>query len=162
MDSLIEVFHINTSLLLTQMVNFAIVISVLYFFALKPLTKIMKDRTATIEKSLEDAQKIDTKLEETETEYKKVLNKAKKEANDILAKAQEQSDEKREEMIKKAKEEIGHVISDEKEKIQQEKMKMLKEVKAEVTDLVVDCTEKVLEKKLDEKEDKDLIKKIIK
>jgi F-type H+-transporting ATPase subunit b len=162
MDSLIETFHIDISLLIAQMVNFAIVISVLYFFALKPLMKVMKDRTIAIEKSLEDAKKIDSKLEKTETEYKEVINKAKKEANEILAKTQEQSDKKREEMIQKAKAEIGHVITEEKEKIQQEKMKMLKEVKAEIADLVVDCTEKILEKKLNEKEDKDLIKKIIK
>jgi F-type H+-transporting ATPase subunit b len=162
MDSLIETFHIDIKLLIAQMINFAIVISVLYFFALKPLMKVMKDRTVTIEKSLEDAKKIETNLEKTESDYKAELAKAKKDANEILEKTQEQSEKKREEMLKKAKDEIGRVITEEKEKIHQEKMKMLKEVKAEIADLVIATTEKVLEKKLDAKEDKELVSKVIK
>ena len=161
MDSLIETFHIDIKLLIAQAINFAIVISVLYFFALKPLIKVMKDRTAKIEKSLEDAKKIDEKLDITEAEYKKTIAKAKKEANAILEKTQEESEARRTVMLNRAKEEIGQVISEEKVKIQQEKAKMLKEVKTELADLVIATTGKVLEKKMDEKGDKELIKKVI-
>ncbi len=161
MDSLIDTFHIDIKLLIAQTINFAIVISVLYFFALKPLIKVMKDRTAKIEKSLEDAKKIDEKLDKTNREYKKVLADAKKEANAILEKTQEESEAKRVVMLNRAKEEIGAVISEEKVKIQQEKAKMLKEVKTELADLVIASTEKVLEKKIDSKQDREMIKKTV-
>ena len=162
MDSLIETFHIDIKILIAQTINFAIVISVLYFFALKPLIKVMKDRTAKIEKSLEDAKKIDEKLDITEAEYKKTIANAKKEANAILEKTQEEVEARRTVMLNRAKEEIGQVISEEKVKIQQEKAKMLKEVKTELADLVIATTAKVLDKKIDGKQDKELIKKIIK
>jgi len=161
MDSLIETFHIDIKLLIAQTINFAIVISVLYFFALKPLLQVMKDRTAKIEKSLEDAKKIEERLDITEAEYKESIAKAKKESNAILEKTQEQAEAKRVTMLNQAKEEIGAVISEEKVKIQQEKAKMLKEVKSELADLVIATTEKVLEKKIDEKQDKELIKKVV-
>lgn len=161
MDSLIETFHIDIKLLIAQTINFGIVIAVLYFFALKPLLQVMKDRTAKIEKSLEDAKNIEERLDITETEYKKSIAKAKKEANTILEKTQEQAEAKRVTMLNQAKEEIGAVISEEKIKIQQEKAKMLKEVKSELADLVIATTEKVLEKKIDEKQDKELIKKVV-
>ena len=162
MDSLIETFHIDIKLLIAQIINFAIVISVLYFFALKPLMKTMDERGKKIEKSLSDAEKIDAKLEKTDLEYKKVIINAKKDANGIIEKAQEQAESKKAQMIIRAKEEIGQIINAEKAKIQQEKAVVLKEIKSEVANLVVASVEKILDKKIDSKEDKELIKKIIK
>ena len=78
MDSLIETFHIDTKLLLAQAINFAIVFAVLYFFALKPLMKAMGERTEKIEKSLDDAKKVEEKLAKTEEDYSKELSNAKK------------------------------------------------------------------------------------
>jgi len=162
MDNLIETFHLDLKLLIAQAINFAIVIAVLYFFALKPLMRTMKDRSVKIEKSLEDAKKIEEKLNKTETDYKEELAKAKKEALTILEKAQAQAEDKKQEMIDKAKIEIGQIINDEKATMQTEKAATLKAIKSEVAGLVISSVEKVLGKKMDAKEDKELIKKIVK
>ncbi len=162
MDSLIETFHIDVKLLLAQVINFVIVFSVLYFFALKPLLKVMTKRTEKIEKSLKDAEKIDEKMKNTEKECEKNLVKAKKEASVILKKADELAKVNKQEMIDKGREELSKVIEQEKVKLQQEKAKTLKEIKTEVADLVVVSMEKVLEEKLDGKKDEDLIKKVVK
>lgn len=161
MDGLIDTFHIDIKLLIAQMVNFAIVFSVLYFFALKPLLKVMKERTETVEKSLDDAKKIEENLERTEEDYNKKLNIAKKEANEVLEKAKNMAEDKKSGMIKKAKEEIGQIIEGEKAKMQVEKEKTLKELKREVADLVVDSIEKILDEKIDTKKDKEIIKKTV-
>ena len=162
MDSLIETFHIDVKLLIAQVINFAIVFGVIYFFALKPLMKVMGDRTEKIEKSLDDAKKIEENLSRTEEDYGKELAKAKKEANDVLAKAGADAEKKRQEMLVNAKEEIGNIINQEKEKMQQEKAKNIKEIKREVADLVTASLEKILDEKIDGKKDQELIKKIIK
>ena len=162
MESLIETFHIDIKLLIAQVINFAIVFAALYFFALKPLFRIMNDRTAKIEKGLDDAKKVEEKLSKTEEDYKNELAKAKKEANEILNKAAEASEKKKKEMIINAKEEIGLIINKEKENMRQEKAKTLKEIKKEVADLVVASLEKVLGEKVDGKKDEEIIRKIIK
>lgn len=161
MESLIETFHIDVKLLIAQMINFAIVFSVLYFFALKPLLKTMKERTRKIEESLENADKIDEKLQKTEEAYTAKLNIAKKDAALIMENAQKQAEERRETMIKKAKEEIGQIINEEKAKMQKEKAITLKEIKSEVVDLVFASMEKILDKKIDSEEEKKMIKKMI-
>lgn len=161
MESLIETFNIDISLLVAQMVNFAIVISVLYFFALKPLIATMQDRTKKIEKSLDDAKRVEEKLNQTEADYDKKLTKAKKEAAEIMEKAQKQAEEKREQMITKAKADIGQIINDEKARMQQEKKEVLREIKADVADLVAASLEKVLEEKVDSNEDKKLISRVV-
>lgn len=161
MDSLIETFHIDIKLLIAQAVNFAIVFSVLYFFALKPLMKVMGERTKTIEKSLDDAKKIEENLAKAEEDYKEKINEAKKETSAIIAKAMETAEIKKKESINKAKEEIGQIINKEKAKIQEEKGQVLKEIKKEVADLVAVSLEKILKEKVDHKKDKDIIKKLI-
>ena len=162
MENLIETFHIDIKLLIAQVINFAIVFGVLYFFALKPLLKVMGDRTKKIEKSVDDAKKIEEKLSKTDEEYNKAIGKAKKEANIIMEKANVMAEEKREELIKKARTEIGQIINKEKEQMQTEKAKTLKEIKKEVADLVVVSLEKILEEKVDSKKDGELIKRMVK
>lgn len=161
MESLIETFHIDIKLLIAQAINFAIVFSVLYFFALKPLMKVMGDRTKTIEKSLDDAKKIEENLAKAEADYKEKINEAKKDASAILAKAMESAEAKKKETINKAKEEIGTIINQEKAKIQTEKGIVMKEIKKEVANLVAVSLEKILKEKIDYKKDKEIIKKLI-
>ena len=78
MDELIKTFYIDWKLLIAQLVNFGIVLWVLYKFAIKPLSKTMDARTEEIEKSLEDAKKIEASLAQTETERQDKLDAAKK------------------------------------------------------------------------------------
>lgn len=161
MESLIEVFHVDSKLLLAQAINFGIVFAVLYFFALKPIIKVMGERTKKIEKSLADAEKIEEKLKQTKEEYNAVMAQAKKEANIILEKANMAAEENKKEMVIKAKEEIGQVINQEKANMQTEKANTLKELKKEVAGLVAIALEKILEEKLDIKKQKEIIKKMI-
>ena len=151
MENLIDTFHLDFKLFIAQVINFAIVLAVLYWFAFKPLVKIMAERTNKISKSLDDAKLIEQKLSETKDEFNKTIAEAKKQANEILEKAREQADAKKSETVARAKEEIGQIINQEKQKMQ-----------AEVAGLVILAVEKVLDKKIDKKEDLELIKKIIK
>jgi F-type H+-transporting ATPase subunit b len=162
MESLIEIFHIDIKLILAQAINFAVVLGVLYFFALKPLAKVMEERAEKIEKSLADAKKIEENLAKAEEDYKGTINKAKKEASAILAKTIEAAEAKKKETVNKAKEEIGQVINQEKAKMQSEKAQVLKEIKKEVADLVAVSLEKILKEKVDHKKDKEIIKDLVK
>ncbi len=162
MESLIETFHIDIKLLIAQAINFAIVLGVLYYNALRPLLKVMNERTEKVKKSLEDAKKIEEKLANTEEDYNKKLSQAKKEANTILEKASEQAEAKKEVMIEKAREEIGQLIEQGKSQMQADKAKTLKEIKSEVAGLVVMSLEKILDKKIDGKKEKEMIGKLIK
>lgn len=162
MGTIIEAFHVDLKLLIAQAINFSIVFFVLYYFVFKPLVKIMGDRTQRIEKSLEDAKKIEERLNKTEDEYKEKISQARKEAEKIIEEARQQAEKKRNESVVKAKEDIGKIINDEKANIQVEKAKILKEIKLEVSELIASSVEKVLEKKLDGNEDKELIKKVLK
>jgi F-type H+-transporting ATPase subunit b len=162
MESLISTFHVDLKLFIAQLINFAIVFSVLYFFAFKPLVKTMADRSEKIDKSLKNADAIKKRLALTEKEREDIISAAKKQANLIIEEANKRGEEKRGEMIVKAKEEIGQVINTEKEKLIRDKAETLKEIKTEVAELVVMTVEKLLNEKMTGDKDRELIKKMVK
>ncbi len=164
MESLIQTFHLDIKLIIAQLVNFAIVAVVLWYFALKPLIKVMQERTKTIEKSLNDAKKIEDRLVKTEAEKRQILEATRKEAANILEEANKKAEDNRKESVSKAKEEIEKLVEKGKYQLVADREKMLSDVKAQVADLVVDATKKVLgealTKDVDKKVVEDAIKKI--
>lgn len=162
MGSLIETFHIDIKLIVAQLVNFLIVAAVLWFFAVKPLMKIMQQRTNKIEKSLKDARKIEERLKVTEEESRKIIKEAQKQAADLLEQAKVHSENKKKEITLQAKEEVNKIVGESKKQISAEKEKMVKEVKEEIIDLVILASEKVLGREIDAKANKELIAKAVK
>ncbi|MEI8360687.1 MAG: F0F1 ATP synthase subunit B [bacterium] len=162
MEELVKTFHIDTYLILAQLVNFFIVLGVLYKFAYRPVLQLLNERTIKIEKSLDDAKKIEEKLIAQGDEYKKIVADARKEASIIIEKANKVNEERREAMIAKAKDDIGVIINKEKEKMLVEKAEALKDIKKEVAELVGLSLEKLVGKKMEGKADQDLVKDLIK
>ena len=162
MDSLISTFHLDLTLIIAQLINFAVVALVLWFFALKPLVKVMSERTRTIEKSLADAKKIEERLAKTEAEKRQIIDATKKEAANILDETNKKAEVNKKEMVEKAKFEIESLIAKGKQQISSDKEKMLVEVKAELADLVVAATQKVLGEALTKDVDKKVVEEAIK
>ena len=162
MDELIATFHLDWHLLLAQLVNFAIVFFVLWRFALRPLMKTMAERTATIEKSLHDAEEIEKTRKATDEEMRLRLKAAQEEALMVISESKRQAEEQRQQMLVKAKKEVEGVIKDAKVQIAGEKEQMLSEARAELADLVAQGISRVMEKNHDDKADKKIIAGIVK
>lgn len=162
MDSLIETFHLDVKAIIAQLVNFAIVFGVLWFFALKPLTKMMRERTNKIEKGLADAKKNEEKLVALEDDRKKVLSKAKKQGLAVLEEASKKAELEHHEALDKTKKEVAGIIAKGKEQLASEKTKIISETKAEIGDMVVAAADKLLGEALTKEMDEKLTHKIIK
>src|SRR4051812_38811909 len=99
MDSIISTFHIDWKIIIAQAINFAIVFLVLYKFALKPLGKLMAERSGKIEKGLDDAKTNAMLLEKSQAEYQKALEKARAEANQIFQDTKKEAEANKNEML---------------------------------------------------------------
>ncbi|OGF18840.1 ATP synthase F0 subunit B [Candidatus Falkowbacteria bacterium RIFCSPLOWO2_02_FULL_45_15] len=161
MGEVISTFHIDVRLLIAQAVNFAIVFVILYYFGIKPLMKILTERSKKIEDSLKNATKIEKELQQTESKRAEVIKKAKQEANELLAEVERQGEERRHEMTAKAKEEIAKIVAKTKEDLAIDKAIMLKHVKEEAAEMIVNAVEKVLGKKLTNADDKKFIEEAV-
>jgi F-type H+-transporting ATPase subunit b len=161
MEELIKTFHIETNLLIAQVVNFSIVLFVLYKFAYGPILKTLNDRTKKIEKGLKDAEETQKKLQEMTQKEKEILAKAKKEAQEIIKKSEEEAKKNAEMIVVEAKVKTDKAVADAKRLIEQEKSKMLSEVKADVAGLVALAAGKIISEKIDSAKDKELIEKAL-
>jgi F-type H+-transporting ATPase subunit b len=162
MEELIKTFHIDLKLIIAQLVNFGIVLFVLKKFAYGPVLKMMQERTEKIEKGMADAESAGKKILEIAEKEKEVLVQARKQAQEIVTKAEEIAKKNKEEIITEAKNQSEKILSDAGKKIEQEKNQMLQEVKGQIAELVIAATGKVIGEKIDSEKDKELIAEAIK
>jgi F-type H+-transporting ATPase subunit b len=160
MDAFIETFHIDWKIIIAQSINFVVVLFVLYYLLVKPLKKMMKDRTEVITGGLNDAQTNKELLMKTKKEYDDVLANARIEANTIFQEGKKEAEEKKRAMVEKAGEEVEQMIISGKKVLESEKAKMIEEAKNEIVSLVVKATEKLLESHKDETFDKKTLEQI--
>jgi F-type H+-transporting ATPase subunit b len=146
MDSLISTFHIDWHLIVAQAINFVVVLAVLYFFALKPLKKMMDERGETIKGGLDNADKQKELLSAQEKEYAAALAAARAEAAVMLKEAKKDTEAYRNDMMAKAQADVVASIESGKKQLEAEKVKMVDEAKKEIVSLVMSATEKVLGK----------------
>lgn len=162
MEELIKTFHVDAKLIIAQLINFAIVLFVLKKFAYAPMVKLMNERSGKIEKGLKDAQDAHKKLSEITEKERAILVEAKKQAQEIVSKAEAVAARNKEEIIAEAKAHSEKMLSDAEKRMEQEKNRMMQEVKGQIAGLVVAATEKVIAAKIDGDKDKELIAEAIK
>lgn len=148
--------------MLAQLVNFAIVVAVLWWFALKPLVAKMKERNKEIDKGLEDAKQAEERLERVEKEVNERIKESKFDAQVIMAEAGKESEENRQKQLAKTKKEIEDMAAKAKELIQREKESMVGEARKEVGSIVVEALGKILSEKLSKDIDREYVEKVLK
>ena len=162
MSELLTKLGIDWKLLIAQIVNFLVLLFVLWKFAYGPVLAMLDKRQKKIEKGLKDADEAHKKLAESEEKQKEILRKARTEAKDIVEKAYIQAEKSKSEIAGEAKKQSDKIIANAKDQIEQEKNKMITEVKSEIGSLVVAATEKIIGEKMDSEKDKKLIEESLK
>jgi F-type H+-transporting ATPase subunit b len=159
MEGLIEAFHIDARLMIAQGFNFAIVLFILYFFALKPLIRKMEERSAKIEEGLKNASEMDARIAGLEKEREEVIAEARKEGLALVAEMKAQAEKEREQTKAKAQSEVEALLVDAKAGIANMREEMIADVKDEAAVIVADVTKKVLADVMTADVDAKLIKK---
>ena len=162
MDSLITTFHIDWQMMIAQVVNFAVVFFVLYRFAIKPLKKMLDERTETISKGLVDADTHAKLLNQTKADYDAELTRARQEGFAVIEEAKKQAEKERASLLAHAKVESTELLEATKKTLESEKMKMLREAQGELASLITQATQKVLEGTVTTKIDQELVEHSLK
>lgn len=148
---------LNWKLFVAQLVNFVIVLLILWKWVFKPVAGALEARRQKIEKSVRQAEEIESRMKEFEKSRQGQIAKVRAEAEAILKKAEVLAESNKEELIKVAQEQAERILIDAKGKIESERAKMFAEIKEEVADLTIMAAEKILRSKLDEEKDKKLV-----
>ncbi|MFA6587541.1 MAG: F0F1 ATP synthase subunit B [Patescibacteria group bacterium] len=161
MGDLIKQFGIEPSLLIAQIINFGIVLFVLWKFAYKPVLKVLRERQAKVKKSLEDAKAVEMKLQEAEKMKQEKILEARGEAEAILENASKESERYRQQRLAEVQSEIDGMKVHAQAEIVAQKAQALNQAKAEMVDLVISATGKVVGKSGIEKVNKALVEEAV-
>ncbi|MBI3751639.1 MAG: F0F1 ATP synthase subunit B [Chloroflexi bacterium] len=137
-------FQINLFQVIIAAANFVVFLVLMWTFAFKPVAKMLGDRRDRIERGLKDAEQARADRENAEQERLATLTEARREANDILARAQKVAQETRDADIAATREELERVRARASEEIAAEKTRALAELRAEVADLALAAAGKVV------------------
>ena len=146
--------------LIAQVVNFIILLWVLAKFAYKPLLKAMDDRRTKIVKDMDQADHARKEAEALKQEYVNQLKNAKKEANDIVSKANAMAQQLHDEALANAQKEREELLASGRQTLEMERKKALLDVREQIIALSTEIAGRVLQEKLDSAEDRKRITRI--
>jgi F-type H+-transporting ATPase subunit b len=139
-EQIARTFGVDWPHLISQMISFSIVCALLYWFAYKPVLKMLAARRELIAQGLENSEKIKAELAKTETQRQEVLSKANVEATRFIEEARVAAAQLREQETQKAIATAEQIIGKARDAATQDHTRMLTELKREVGRLVVQTT----------------------
>jgi F-type H+-transporting ATPase subunit b len=152
---------INVWFLATQIVNFLILLLILYFFAYKPVMKMLDERSRKIRESMDEVQKVKEQAAQTEEEFKKKIDAASKEGQEVIARAMRTGEEARQRAQLEAKQEAQGLVEKARVEIQRERDETISELRQEFADLTVVAAEKVIGQSLDKEAHRQIINQVL-
>lgn len=139
-EQIARTFGVDWPHLISQMISFSIVCALLYWFAYKPVLKMLAARRELIAQGLANSEKIKAELAKTEAQRQEVIAQANVESTRFIEEARGAAAQLREQETQKAIATAEQIIEKAREAAAQDHTRMLAELKREVGRLVVQTT----------------------
>jgi F-type H+-transporting ATPase subunit b len=152
---------VTPGLMIWTIVCFLIALFVLKRYAFGPIQKAIDDRREKIRQSIEEADRAREEARNLLEEHRKLVGKAKSDAEEILAEARKQSEAQRDRVREETEADRQRRLEDTKKQIEAETQRSLEQIRAEVADLTLVATAKVTGKVLDRDDHRKLIEDAI-
>ena len=149
--------QLDPGLFIWTILTFLVLLTVLAKFAWSPLLKMLKDREDFIKSSLEDAEKAQAELARLNAEGEEIINKARSEAQTILAEGKAAASKLKDETLNAAKDQAKSILTEAEKQIRVEKDKAIEEIKSEVVDLSLSVAAKLIKKNISREDNQALI-----
>jgi F-type H+-transporting ATPase subunit b len=137
-------FQINLFWIIVAAANFVVFFLIVQRIAFGGLTKTLNDRRGRIEQGLKDAEQARRDREAAEAERQATLQEARREANEIVGRAQRAATETREQELTATREEIARLKERAANDIEAERQRAVAELRGEVTDLALAAAGRVV------------------
>ena len=158
---MLETLGIHFPSLAIYMVNFVLVLVLLYLFAYKPILKLMDERAERIRESLEAADLARQEAASSQEAIQEQITEARREGQRIMDQTREAADRFRTEEMDKARQEAEAFVERAKADIARERDTALQEVRASFGDLAITAAERVIRSSLDRKAHESLIAQVL-
>ena len=148
MGAFFEAFSVDFLKLGFQVINFLILLFLLNRFLFKPILARLDDRSAKISKGLEDAEVAARDRELARAEREAAVAEARKEANEMIARANKIAEDTRNEILTSARTEA-------------EKDKAMAEIRGQVAELALAAAGKLIRREMDDPTQRRLVEEFL-
>ena len=152
----------DPGLFIWTIVTFLVLLALLAKFAWTPLLAALDARQNAIRKSLDDAQQAKEELERLHVESGQIIQRARNDAETIIAQSRSDGDRLREELKQKARAEADHIVKNAERQIQLETSRALEQIRHEAIDLSVMIASKIIKRNLSKEDNEQLIDEALK
>ena len=147
MEQLLSVFGVDWKLLLVQLVNFGLLLSVLTYFLYKPVLRIIDERQRKIAEGVKTAEEAERTLADAKVESEDIVGGAAREAEALVAGARSSANERGVEIVKAAEARAAATMKEAGARAEEAKRQALKESEREIARAAMLAAEKILREK---------------
>lgn len=151
----------NLPALLAQLINFTLLLVIFSALLYKPLLKVLDERKQRIQEGLDASDEAKRRLETTEQDVAKELDKARGEGQALITQAQQISARIQDESRQQARAEAEQILERARSEIQLERDGAIAELRREFADLTITAAERVIKRSLDAKAHRELIEEVL-
>ncbi len=156
-----ETLGVHLPSLVIYLVNFLLVLGLLFAFAYRPILRLMDQRADRIKESLEASERAREEAASSQQAVEEQLVEARREAQRIMDQAREAAERFRAEEMERAREQAETFVSRAQADIQRERDAAIEEVRANFSDLAITAAERVVRRSLDRQAHEDLITQVL-
>jgi F-type H+-transporting ATPase subunit b len=153
--------QINLFWIIVAALNFLILFVILATVAFGPLRRMLEERRERIEQGLRDAEQARHDRESAEAERLAALQDARREANDILTRAQKVAQDSRDADIAATKADLERMRERAAADIDSEKQRAIAEIRSEVVDLALRAAGRVVGETMNDDRQRRLVDEFI-
>ena len=151
----------NLPSLIAYLVNFLILLGILFLFAYKPLVRLMDQRAERIRESLEAADQARQEAATSREAVEEALNEARQQGQRLLEQTREAAERYRAEEMDRARQDAENFVLRARAEIQRERDAAIEEVRSNFGDLAITAAERVIGRSLDRQAHEDLIAQVL-
>lgn len=157
---LLQKLGVDWKLLLAQIVNFTVLLTVLTIFVYRPLLRVIDERRERIRKSMEDAEHIAHEKEAIAKARQEALRKIDQECGAFLEKAKNDAERLKADILHAADTEAKHLLTKGHEQLRSERAQALQDMQKSLTASILQITEKILEREFSPHDQERVLTKI--
>ena len=147
MQEIVNQFGLDPKIFIAEIVNFLIVLGILYYFVFRKIGSLLDERSRKIQEGVENAEKAEATLEEAQQEKAEILHRAGEEATEEIKHAVETAKKREADIVNDANTRAEEIITEAGRKGESLKQKLVDSSQEDIARMVVLGVEKVLKTK---------------
>jgi F-type H+-transporting ATPase subunit b len=156
-----EALGINIPGLLSQTINFVILLVLLYVLLYKPILRMLDQRSVRIRESLEEAERVRQQAQQAQADFQVQIEQARREGQEIVTQATRIGEQLKEDARREARTQAEQILERARTEITAERDQAISELRREFADLTIAAAGRVINTSLDKRAHMDLIDQVL-